>query len=76
MLSAAEDAPDKTPQLRKFMNSYLPTSLKLLSILRTVRQRGISADEVAHAHTSALSGLDMMLSACQEQLDNLRRKEK
>lgn len=75
MLAAADEQPDKAPKLRRFLNYYLPTSLKLLSCLRTVRQRGVSESEVDKVRTDTLHGLDMIVSACQKQLDNLYRDE-
>lgn len=75
MLAAADEHPGKAPKLRRFLNYYLPTSLKLLACLRTVRQRGVSKAEVDKVRASALHGLDMVLTACQKQLDNLYRDE-
>lgn len=75
MLAAADEQPDKAPKLRRFLNYYLPTSLKLLASLRTVQQRGVSKSEVDKMRTSALHGLDLVLVACQKQLDNLYRNE-
>lgn len=75
MLAAADEQPDKAPMLRRFLNYYLPTSLKLLSSLRTMQQRGVSKAEVDKVRASALHGLDMVLTASQKQLDNLYRDE-
>lgn len=75
MLASADEQPDKAAMLRRFLNYYLPTSLKLLSCLRTVRQRGVSKVEVDKVRTDALHGLDMIVTACQKQLDNLYRDE-
>ena len=39
------ESPAKAPQVRKFMNYYLPTTLKMLANYRTMQQRGRSWDE-------------------------------
>ena len=67
------EKPGKAPQIRKFMNYYLPTTLKMLSSYRTMSERGVSPADLAQAHDSLTRGLDMVLTACQKQLDNLYR---
>lgn len=65
------EKPGKAPQIRKFMNYYLPTTLRMLTGYRTMSQRGVSAAELNHARDSLARGMDMVLTACQKQLDNL-----
>jgi hypothetical protein len=36
------ESPSKAPQVRKFMNYYLPTTLKMLANYRTMQERGVS----------------------------------
>ena len=67
------EKPGKAPQIRKFMNYYLPTTLKMLDSYRTMSERGVSQGDLANAHDSLTRGLDMVLTACQKQLDNLYR---
>ena len=38
--AAVKDDPDKLPQIRQFMNYYLPTTLKLLNTYDRMRFRG------------------------------------
>lgn len=73
MLATVAEQPSKASQLRRFLNYYLPTTLKMLTFLRTVRRRGVSKSEVDKVRASTLHGLDMVLAACQKQLDNLYR---
>ena len=40
------EAPEKAPQVRKFMNYYLPTTLKMLANYRTMQSRGVSWQEI------------------------------
>ncbi len=66
--------PSKAPQVRKFMNYYLPTTLKVLANYRTMQQRGVSYQEMAQARESAVRCMDMVLTACQKQIDALHKE--
>lgn len=65
------EKPAKAPQIRKFMSYYLPTTLKMLNSYRTMQDRGVSRSELSEAHKTLVRGMDMVLTACQKQLDNL-----
>lgn len=67
--------PAKAPQIRKFMSYYLPTTLKMLRSYRLMQDRGVSRTELAEAHKTLVRGMDMVLTACQKQLDNLFQSE-
>ncbi len=71
---AVSEAPAKAPQVRKFMNYYLPTTLKLLSNYRTMQDRGVSYQELTSARDSSIRGLNMILTACQKQIDALHKE--
>ena len=65
------EKPSKAPQIRKFMNYYLPTTLKMLASYRTMDARGVSVTDMTHARSETIRGMNMILTACQKQLDNL-----
>ena len=65
------EKPAKAPQIRKFMNYYLPTTLKMLASYRTMDSRGVSAGDMAQQKAETIRGMNMILAACQKQLDNL-----
>ena len=67
-------APAKAPQVRKFMNYYLPTTLKMLANYRTMQDRGVSYYEMNQARETAIRGMNMVLTACQKQIDNLHKE--
>lgn len=67
--------PAKEPQIRKFMSYYLPTTLKMLRSYRVMQDRGVSRAELNEAHKTLVRGMDMVLTACQKQLDNLFKAE-
>ena len=68
------ESPSKAPQVRKFMNYYLPTTLKMLANYRTMLQRGVSYQEMNQARDTAVRGMNMVLTACQKQIDNLHKE--
>ena len=68
------ECPSKAPQVRKFMNYYLPTTLKILANYRTMEQRGVSYGEMKGARETTIRGLNLVLTACQKQIDNLHRE--
>ena len=67
------ETPSKAPQVRKFMNYYLPTTLKMLANYRMMEQRGVSYGELNQARDTAVRGMNLILTACQKQIDNLHR---
>lgn len=68
------ETPSKAPQVRKFMNYYLPTTLKMLANYRTMEQRGVSYGEMKEARNTTVHGMNLILTACQKQIDNLHRE--
>lgn len=68
------DEPSKAPHVRKFMNYYLPTTLKVLANYRLMQQRGVSYQDMSQARDSAVRCMDMVLTACQKQIDALHKE--
>ena len=68
------EEPEKASQVRKFMNYYLPTTLKMLASYRRMQRRGISEEELDSHRQTLCRGLDMVNTACQKQLDNLYKE--
>ena len=68
------ESPSKAPQVRKFMNYYLPTTLKMLANYRIMQQRGVSWQEMSQARETTVRGMNMILTACQKQIDNLHKE--
>ena len=56
------------------MNYYLPTTLKMLATYRTMEQRGVSYGEMKEARETTVRGMNLILTACQKQIDNLHRE--
>jgi hypothetical protein len=71
---SVSETPSKAPQVRKFMNYYLPTTLKILANYRKMQDRGVSFQEMTEARDTTIRGLNMILTACQKQIDNLHKE--
>jgi hypothetical protein len=56
------------------MNYYLPTTLKVLANYRTMLERGVSYSEMGQARESAVRCMNMVLTACQKQIDALHKE--
>ena len=56
------------------MNYYLPTTLKILANYRKMQDRGVSFQEMTEARDTTIRGLNMILTACQKQIDNLHKE--
>lgn len=69
------DKPEKAPQIRKFMEYYLPTTLKMLGSYRTMSERGVSVSDMSEARSTVIRGVGMVLTACQKQLDTLYKDD-
>lgn len=68
------EEPSKAPQVRKFMSYYLPTTLKVLANYRTMQERGVSYHDMVQARDSAVRCMNMVLTACQKQIDALHKE--
>jgi len=65
------DKPEKAPQIRKFMEYYLPTTLKIVSTYRTFNERGIGGREIVEARQRIDDALGTVIKGCQKLLSKL-----
>ena len=70
-----ESSPEKLPQIRRFMNYYLPTTLKLLRSYATLEKQGIRGENITSAKESIDSVLEKLSVGFEQQLDQLFRSE-
>ena len=63
--------PDKRPQIRKFLNYYLPTTLKLLNAYDRMGSAGVSGANINGTMGKIESMMDTIVSAFDRQLDAL-----
>jgi hypothetical protein len=66
-----QEAPEKLPQIRRFMDYYLPTTLSLLEKYEKFYTRRISGDNSQTAMEQIAGLLDKILVAFRHQLDTL-----
>ena len=68
---AVHDKPEKAPQIRKFMDYYLPTTLKIVSTYRVINERGAFGSEMAQARKRIEDALDTVVKGCRKLLSKL-----
>lgn len=67
--------PKKLPQIRKFMDYYLPTTLKLLNAYDRASSTGISGENVDATITKVEGMMKTIVTAFEKQLDSLYGSE-
>lgn len=67
----AKSDPDKLPQMRKFMDYYLPTSLKLLNTYAELDKQGIEGENISESKHRIEQTMDTLVHAFETQLDQL-----
>ncbi|MCL1854210.1 MAG: 5-bromo-4-chloroindolyl phosphate hydrolysis family protein [Clostridia bacterium] len=72
---AVYDKPAKAGQIRKFMDYYLPTTLKLVKGYRMLGERNEAGQGSQQARSRIDEGLGVVLQGCQKMLDNLYRDD-
>lgn len=65
------ERPEKLPQIRKFMNYYLPTTIKLLNAYDRMDDAGISGENIDSTKTRVEKMLGTIVAAFDKQLDAL-----
>ena len=68
---AVYDKPAKAPQIRKFMEYYLPTTLKMVKGYRMLDERNVSGAEARAARGRIDDALGVVLKGCEKMLDKL-----
>ncbi len=63
--------PDKLPQIRRFLNYYLPTTLKLLNAYDRMADVGASGENIDGTKTKIEDMMDTIVAAFDKQLDAL-----
>ena len=71
IFQAVKDSPDKLPQIRQFMNYYLPTTLKLLNTYDRMSGAGVSGENIDGTKTKVEDMLKTIVKAFEKQLDAL-----
>ena len=75
IIDAVVEKPSKLPQIRKFMNYYLPTTLKLLNAYDRMDSAGVSGANIDGTKGKIEDMLDTVCVAFSRQLDALYGEE-
>ena len=67
----AKSDPDKLPKMRKFMDYYLPTSLKLLKTYAELDAQNVEGENITESKHRIEQTMDMLVHAFETQLDQL-----
>lgn len=63
--------PDKARRISKFLNYYLPTTIKLLNTYDKMNSRGVQGENISTTMKKVEDTLDMVVNAFHKQLDTL-----
>ena len=69
------EQPDKAPQIRRFMDYYLPTTLKMLRGYRKMDERKVSGQEAENVKDKIESAMDVVIGAFKKQLNTLYQND-
>ena len=67
----AKEQPEKLGSMRKFMDYYLPTSLKLLARYEKLDAQGVEGTNISESKRQIEETMDTMITAFEKQLDKL-----
>jgi hypothetical protein len=70
-----EAHPEKKSQIDRFMNYYLPTTLKLLDSYARIEEQGVSGENMAKAKADIERIADTLVAGYEKQLDTLYKAE-
>ncbi|MDD3214234.1 MAG: 5-bromo-4-chloroindolyl phosphate hydrolysis family protein [Eubacteriales bacterium] len=68
---AVYDKPAKASQIRKFMDYYLPTTLKMVKAYRTLGENNVRGAEAEAARNRIDEALGIVIKGCRKLLNNL-----
>lgn len=71
IFQAVKDDPAKLPQIRKFMDYYLPTTLKLLNTYDRMSGAGVSGENIDGTKAKVENTMKTVVKAFEKQLDSL-----
>lgn len=71
----AKSDPDKLPRMRKFMDYYLPTSLKLLQTYAELDAQGVEGENITESKRRIEQTMDTLVHAFETQLDQLFQED-
>ena len=71
IFAQVQSDPEKLPQIRRFMDYYLPTTLKLLRAYDEMSSQGVAGENISGTMAKVEQMLDTIVTAFARQLDGL-----
>lgn len=71
ILEFQQEHPEKSAELRKFLNYYLPTTLKILTSYAELERQGVEGTNIAATKQRIEGMMDMVVEGFEQQLDKL-----
>ena len=71
IFAQVEQNPEKLPQIRKFMNYYLPTTLKILNAYDRMGEQGVFGENITSTMQKVEGMMSTIITAFEKQLDSL-----
>ncbi|MBR4503256.1 MAG: 5-bromo-4-chloroindolyl phosphate hydrolysis family protein [Clostridia bacterium] len=71
LFRAVAEQPGKAPQIRRSMDYYLPTTLKMLSGYRVMDERNVKGDMAEKTRRQIHDAMDIVVTAFSRQLDTM-----
>ena len=75
IIAQVVERPEKLPQIRKFMNYYLPTTLKILNAYDRMGAAGVEGENISATKGKIDALMDTLVTAYDKQLDALFGEE-
>lgn len=75
ILKTLQEKPEKASQVRRFMDYYLPTTLKMLENFRKMDERELAGEDAINMRKRISDSVDVVIAACQRLLDNLYKDD-
>lgn len=75
IFQAVHADPSKAGQVRKFMDYYLPTTLKMVRSYRMIDERNVALDEAQNAKKRIDAALGVVNNGCRKLLKNLYKED-
>ena len=75
IFTLVEQKPAMRPQINKFMNYYLPTTLKLLDSYALLEAQGIEGDNITASKQEIERTMDLLVAGFEKQLDMLFKSQ-
>ena len=75
IFTTVADKPEKAPQIRRFMEYYLPTVLKMLTNYRKLTERQVTGENADKMKKTVEDAMDVVLEAFSKQHDQLYKAD-